>query len=59
MPSEFDLRLTVADLTLLDKALGAMPYKDVAALIVKINAQIDAQTRDQKQTPGVQDESRR
>lgn len=44
MRSEFDLRFTLAELTLLDKALGAMPYREVAALFAKINAQISAQT---------------
>ena len=52
MPSEFALRFTVADLTLLDKALGALPYREVAALIGKINAQIQAQEK------GPQDEQR-
>lgn len=46
--NEFTLRLAMADLALLDEALGAMPYKRVAHLIARINAQLTPQQQPQK-----------
>lgn len=52
MPSEYALTFTRAEILLLDRALGALPYKDVAALIARINEQI------QEQEQGPQDDKR-
>lgn len=41
MPSdEYTMMLTVADLTIIDKALVALPFSEVVGLIDKINKQI-------------------
>lgn len=53
MLSEVTLRLTMADLSVLDKALGGLLYREAAPLVAKINAQINAQTRDKQQAPEV------
>lgn len=59
MPSEFVLRFTPADLGTLDKALGSLPYKDVAALIQRINRQIAEQIAEQNtnKNDGPQDDA--
>lgn len=58
MPSEFSLRFTTADLATLDRALGALPYKDVAALIQRINRQIAEQQQNTNNNDRPQDEPR-
>ena len=51
--TEFLLKLTPADVAVLDRALQEMPYRLAAPLIDKINAQLQAQ----QQKQGRQDES--
>jgi len=40
---EFNLKLKVDEITILGEALGNMPYKTVANLLVKIQQQINEQ----------------
>lgn len=45
---EYTLKLTAADLSILSAALGEMPFKVVAPLVGKINAQIAEQEKPAK-----------
>lgn len=47
--SEYLLKLTPADIAVLDRALQEMPYRLAAPLVDKLNAQI----REQQQRPEV------
>lgn len=44
--NEYLFKFTPADIAVLDKALQEMPYRLVAPLIAKINAQIKAQEQE-------------
>lgn len=43
VPAEYSVKLTAPEVDIVGKALGAMPYQDVALLIQKLREQIVAQ----------------
>lgn len=42
-PTEFDFKLTKADIAVIGEALGKEPYNKVAPLLAKLQQQINAQ----------------
>ena len=48
-PDTYTLTVTQSDIAELGRALGAMPYNDVATLITKLDGQVRAQQK--KPTP--------
>ena len=42
-PQTYTLTITAADVTVIGQALGVRPYNDVASIIAKMQAQINAQ----------------
>ena len=46
--NEFILKLTPADMAIIDRALQEMPFRVAAPLIDKINAQLQAQQQQQR-----------
>lgn len=46
---EYVLRLAPQDINILSAALGEMPFKAVAPLVAKIDAQLQSQTQKEKE----------
>ena len=47
-PSEYVLKITPQDLDLMGKALGTMPYNDIAPLLQKLRSQVVEQQHPKK-----------
>ncbi len=50
-PQEFSLKVTPAEVDLIGKGLGSMPFNDVAPLINKLRAQVMEQQKLVEQKP--------
>lgn len=48
----FTLNLTNEDLQVIGVALAQLPYKDVAALLAKMQTQLDAQSKNEETSNG-------
>lgn len=51
---EINLKLSPNDIRILDRALSALPYREVVALIADINRQISEQIEAQKEAKNAQ-----
>ena len=50
-PSEYTLKITSQELDLLGRALGTMPYNDIAPLLQKLRSQVVEQQKSKKVEP--------
>ena len=50
-PSEYTLKITSQELDLLGRALGTMPYNDIAPLLQKLRSQVVEQQKPKKAEP--------